>query len=227
MRAKDFTYAVIYPDGRQVTVLSVPAYDFHWQLAYELETPLKLPRGSKLIVTAHYDNSPANRHLVGLGDGDLAHNCGPDKEAYFRRQNQSWHEMFSPLIQYSIDDARPGTASGSAAQGRATGRAAASAARPVKSFVQVVGCLQGAPPGAWVLSGAGEPHGTAEPSTSSTELRAAAGLPAGHRRYQLIGAEVFDPNGHRNQRVAVKGILVDPAGRLNVTSLQPAAGACL
>ena len=40
LRAKDFTYVVVYPDGREVTVLSVPKYDFHWQLAYELQTPL-------------------------------------------------------------------------------------------------------------------------------------------------------------------------------------------
>ncbi len=57
MRAKDFKYTVVYPDGREQTVLSVPKYDFNWQLAYQLETPLKLPAGSKLIVTAHYDNS--------------------------------------------------------------------------------------------------------------------------------------------------------------------------
>ena len=57
LRGKDFKYAVVYPDGREETVLSVPKYDFHWQLAYELETPLKLPAGSKLVVTAHYDNS--------------------------------------------------------------------------------------------------------------------------------------------------------------------------
>ncbi len=230
MRAKDFTYEVIYPDGREVTVLTVPKYDFHWQLAYELDKPLKLPRGSKLMVTAHYDNSPANRHLVGLGDGDLAHNCGPDKEAYFRRQNQSWHEMFSPLVQYSIDDARPDEAAAGVGERRPAGRAAGSsapAAPPAKSFVEVVGCLQAAAPGAWALSGAGEPHGTDAPSTSSAELRAAADLPAGHRRYHLVGVGVFDPNGHRTQRVAVKGVLIGPANSgINVTSLQPAAGAC-
>ena len=57
MRARDFTYLAVYPDGREQTVLSVPAYDFHWQLAYVLEQPLELPAGSKLIVTAHYDLS--------------------------------------------------------------------------------------------------------------------------------------------------------------------------
>jgi hypothetical protein len=93
--------------------------------------------------------------------------------------------------------------------------------------VEVVGCLQASTPKAWRLSGAGEPIWTADPSTSSAELRATAGLPAGRRRYELIGVGVFDPNGHRNRRVAVKGVLIGPAdSRLNVTSLQPAAGSC-
>src|SRR6202035_1444602 len=54
LRAKDFKYTVVYPDGREEAVLSVPRYDFRWQLAYDLEVPLKLPAGSKMIVTAHY-----------------------------------------------------------------------------------------------------------------------------------------------------------------------------
>src|SRR5262249_44421097 len=43
MRAKGFTYVAVYPDGRELTVLTVPAYDFHWQLAYQLDQPLALP----------------------------------------------------------------------------------------------------------------------------------------------------------------------------------------
>ena len=48
LRGKDFKYSVVYPDGREVSVLSVPKYDFHWQLAYDLDKPLELPAGSKL-----------------------------------------------------------------------------------------------------------------------------------------------------------------------------------
>jgi len=40
-RGKDFNYTVVFPDGREETVLSVPKFDHRWQLAYELETPLK------------------------------------------------------------------------------------------------------------------------------------------------------------------------------------------
>ena len=95
-RGKDFTYTVVYPDGREQTLLSVPHYDHRWQMAYELETPLQVPAGSKLVVTAHYDNSKMNMH-----------NPAPDKPVYFRDMNQSWDEMFTPFIQYSADDQHP------------------------------------------------------------------------------------------------------------------------
>jgi len=97
LRAKDFAYTVVYDDGREQPVLTVPKYDFLWQLAYDLETPLALPAGSKLVVTAHYDNSANNRN-----------NPAPDKEVRFLPSgNQSWDEMFTPFIQYAWQ--APGT----------------------------------------------------------------------------------------------------------------------
>ena len=205
MRAKDFTYAVVLPDGRQQVVLTVPKYDFHWQLAYELAAPLHLPAGSKLIVTAHYDNSAGNKHLRERGVDPQ--NCGPDKQAYFRRQNQSWHEMFSPLVQYSID--------------------AAATAQQLK-VVETVGCLKQGVHAEWSLASAGAPAPSPTQSTSATELRGATAS-LGNGRYELLGAAVFHPQSQAGGRVAVKGVLVrDAEGeRLNVTSLQPVAGACL
>jgi 2-polyprenyl-6-methoxyphenol hydroxylase-like FAD-dependent oxidoreductase len=35
LRLTDMTYVVTYPDGREETVLSVPRFDFNWQLVYE------------------------------------------------------------------------------------------------------------------------------------------------------------------------------------------------
>jgi mono/diheme cytochrome c family protein len=204
MRGKDFTYAVVFPDGRQQVVLTVPKYDFHWQLAYQLESPLHLPAGSKLIVTAHYDNSASNKHMREHGVDPQ--NCGPDKEAYFRRQNQSWHEMFSPLVQYSID--------------------AAATAQQLK-LVETVGCLKQGKHAEWSLTSASAPAATAVQSTSATELRAASAS-LGNGGYELLGAAVFHPQTRAGNRVAVKGVLIRSAAaeRLNVTSLQPLAGAC-
>jgi hypothetical protein len=211
MRGKDFKYVIVYPDGRETTVLTVPSYNFHWQLAYDLETPLRLPPGSKLVVTAHYDNSSKNSHLREVGVDPR--NCGPDKEAYFRRQNQSWHEMFSPLIQYSVDTADPPQ----------------SPQHPsALQVVQAVGCLITGPGSAWRLTDASVPEATDMQSTSSSARRAAAEIPFGHYSYDLVGAGVFAPDHQRSRKVAVKGVLIEGGAqsRLNVTSLQTVGGPC-
>ncbi len=73
LRGKDMTYRLIFPDGREQTVLSTN-FNFHWQLGYELETPIKVPKGTRLVITAHHDNSannplnPAPNQPVGWGD---------------------------------------------------------------------------------------------------------------------------------------------------------------
>jgi hypothetical protein len=41
----------------------VPRYDFNWQLYYSFAEPVRLPKGSRIKGTAHFDNSlnnPAN-----------------------------------------------------------------------------------------------------------------------------------------------------------------------
>lgn len=212
LRGKDFKYVVVYPDGHEETVLTVPKYEFHWQLAYELDQPLKLPAGSKLVVTAHYDNSMNNEHLVHHHNpGDPAHNPGPEKEVYFREANQSWDEMFTPFIQYSIDSEEP--------------------AKPEQSaldIAEVVGCLEQGPSGTWLLSHASEPTVSKTQPTSSVALEAAAAKPPGTQQYQLLGVGVFSPVGRKGQKVAVKGVLLKDgkASRLNVTSLQTVAATC-
>ena len=61
VRGKDMTYIAHYPDGTSETLLSVPKYDFNWQLTYELATPKVLPKGTEVEVIAHFDNSPGNK----------------------------------------------------------------------------------------------------------------------------------------------------------------------
>jgi hypothetical protein len=80
LRGKAFEYRVIFPDGRKETLLSVPRYDFNWQLSYYLEEPLFLPKGAKLECTAWYDNSPNNP-------------ANPDPAKEVRYGDQSWEEM--------------------------------------------------------------------------------------------------------------------------------------
>jgi hypothetical protein len=80
VRGKDMKYEVVYPDGRRETLLDVPAYNFNWQLMYRLEKPLFIPKGTKMIVTAHFDNSAKNRY-------------NPDPKAAVRFGDPTYDEM--------------------------------------------------------------------------------------------------------------------------------------
>jgi hypothetical protein len=204
LRAKDFRYSIVYPDGREVGVLSIPKYDFRWQLAYDLETPLKLPTGSKMIVMAHYDNSRNNKF-----------NPAQEKEVFFRDQNQSWDEMFTPFIQYSIDGRNP--------TGEARERD-----RDNRRIADVVGCLKQESAVNWILTNASDPSYSASQSTTSAAIRAAESRPLGNRQYRLLGVSVFGPSRSKGQKVVAKGVLITDANqsRLNVTSLQVAGTGC-
>ena len=208
MRAKDFTYVAVYPDGRELTVLTVPAYDFHWQLAYQLEQPLTLPPGSKLIVTAHYDNS-REHYSERVEADDPGRNCGPENVVYFRRQNQSWDEMFSPLAQYAVS-------SSAASNERAP------------QIVRVIGCLKEGHSNKWLLTKAGEPVVTDTQATSRTELSTASADRRGSNIVELLGAGIFSPRSYGGQTVAVKGVFIRDARntRINVTSLQTLGATC-
>lgn len=209
LRGKDFTYTVVYPDGREQTLLTVPKYDFHWQLAYDLDQPLKLSAGSKLVVSAHYDNSANNENLLHhhrYGSDDAEHTPGPDKEVYFREMNQSWDEMFTPFVQYATD-----------------------AHENALNVVEVVGCLEQGPSHTWALTHASDPVVSKTQTTSSEAVKAATDRPLGNLWDSLLGADVFLPLRQEGQKVDVKGVLIKAGGenRINVTSLQTAGSGCL
>jgi hypothetical protein len=60
MRGKDFEYRIVFPDGKTITPLKVPAYNWRWQLWYNLAEPITLPKGARIECTAHFDNSASN-----------------------------------------------------------------------------------------------------------------------------------------------------------------------
>jgi mono/diheme cytochrome c family protein len=80
VRGKDMIYIAHYPDGTSETLLSVPKYDFNWQITYQLATPKLLPAGTKVEVIAHFDNSATNKF-----------NPDPSKEVKWG--DQTWEEM--------------------------------------------------------------------------------------------------------------------------------------
>lgn len=60
VRGKSFRFDLTKPDGSKETLLDIPKYDFNWQLRYDYAEPKVIPRGSRLTVTAVFDNSPQN-----------------------------------------------------------------------------------------------------------------------------------------------------------------------
>ena len=86
------TYILTYPDGKRETILNVPRYDFNWQLQYD--TAIHVPKGSKLRVEAHYDNSAGNRY-----------NPDPNHDVFYGEQ--TWEEMMIGYVGVIVDDPAP------------------------------------------------------------------------------------------------------------------------
>ena len=89
-RGKDFEYRLVYPTGETQTVLSVPHYDFNWQLFYYFSDPVVLPKGTRIDCTAHFDNSPNNKY-------------NPDPKAEVRWGDQTWEEMMIGWFDVAVD----------------------------------------------------------------------------------------------------------------------------
>ena len=91
VRGKKWEYTLELPDGTKKVILSVPRYDFNWQTYYMFKEPLVVPKGSKLISSAWYDNSAANK-------------SNPDPKMDVKWGDQTWEEMqytgilFSPVV---------------------------------------------------------------------------------------------------------------------------------
>jgi hypothetical protein len=90
LRGKDMTYHLIYPDGRDEIVLNVPKYDFNWQIVYNPMKPIFAPKGTRLYVEAHFNNSTSNKF-----------NPDPNRTVY--RGRMTWEEMMSPFVSVITD----------------------------------------------------------------------------------------------------------------------------
>jgi len=97
VRGKDMTYRLVHAGGRIETLLSVPRYDFNWQLGYELAEPLKVKKGTDIVVTAHYDNSINNKF-----------NPDPNRTVYYGEMvwEEMMHAFFSVVVPKNVN---PGT----------------------------------------------------------------------------------------------------------------------
>jgi thiol-disulfide isomerase/thioredoxin len=60
LRGKAVKYELITPDGKTKTLINIKRYDFNWQLTYTLRKPIDVAAGSRIRVTAWFDNSKNN-----------------------------------------------------------------------------------------------------------------------------------------------------------------------
>lgn len=88
LRGKDMRYEAVYPDSKRETLLAVPAFNFNWQTIYLLKKPLPIPKGTRLIVTAHFDNSTRNKY-------------NPDASATVRWGDPTEDEMMVGWLDYA------------------------------------------------------------------------------------------------------------------------------
>ena len=95
VRGKDFELRLVTPDTKErregvpvswvSKTLLKGTWDFEWQVGYQYAEPIVLPKGSKLQLISHFDNSPANRF-----------NPDPQKLVVWGPQN--WDEMSNSFI---------------------------------------------------------------------------------------------------------------------------------
>ena len=85
------TFRAIYPTGENETLLSIPNYHYDWQQNYRWKPGTKkFPRGTRIEVTAHFDNSRFNPF-------------NPDPTATVRHGPQTVQEMMFGFFFYTAD----------------------------------------------------------------------------------------------------------------------------
>lgn len=89
-RGKAVQYRAVYPTGKSRILLDVPRYNFKWQLAYYLEEPPLLPKGTRIECTGNFDNSLNNPN-------------NPDPTVEVRPGLQSWDEMMLCYMDLAVD----------------------------------------------------------------------------------------------------------------------------
>jgi mono/diheme cytochrome c family protein len=89
LRGKQMKYEVIYPNGQRATLLWVPKFNFNWQTLYILKEPVAIPKGTRMIITAHFDNSAKNKY-------------NPDPAKAVRWGDPTYDEMMIGWMDYVV-----------------------------------------------------------------------------------------------------------------------------
>jgi hypothetical protein len=91
LRGKDMKIEAHYPDGKTEVLLNVPNYSFSWQTNYYLKKPAALPKGTRIVCIAHFNNSTKNKY-------------NPDATKAVRFGDPTYDEMMIGFVEYTIDD---------------------------------------------------------------------------------------------------------------------------
>ncbi|MEO8260804.1 MAG: thiol-disulfide isomerase [Acidobacteriota bacterium] len=89
LRGSDYEVRLIFPSGQSETIFKAK-WDFNWQLGFDLEKPIAIPKGTRIVGIAHFDNSTANKF-----------NPDPTKLVVWGPQN--WEEMQNCFMSFLID----------------------------------------------------------------------------------------------------------------------------
>jgi hypothetical protein len=84
LRGKDYELRMIYPTQEVQTVFK-GKFNFDWQQGFELEKPIPLPRGTRIIGISHFDNSVNNPY-------------NPDATKEVVNGEQTWEEMSAVFL---------------------------------------------------------------------------------------------------------------------------------
>jgi len=89
LRGKDYEVRLIDTNGRSETIFRTK-WDFNWQLGVDLVKPIPIPKGTRIVGIAHFDNSANNKW-----------NPDPTKMIVWGPQN--WDEMQNCFMGFLID----------------------------------------------------------------------------------------------------------------------------
>jgi hypothetical protein len=89
LRGKDYELRIVLPSGKTETLFRAK-WDFNWQIGYDLAKPVAIPKGTRIIGIAHYDNSANNKF-------------NPDPTKLVVWGDQNWEEMQNCFLGVLID----------------------------------------------------------------------------------------------------------------------------
>jgi len=90
LRGAAMEIKAFYPDGHSEMLLNVPNYSFSWQTVYYLKRPMAVPKGTRIMVTGYFDNSPKNKY-------------NPDPTKAVRFGEPTYDDMMIGWIEYTAD----------------------------------------------------------------------------------------------------------------------------